>query len=178
MSNEILPKQAADALRDLAAGKLLVGWPDGNKTAFYATENREYRKKTGNRTPSIKKPVSLALIARTLNYGREPGVTLEGHAYGPIPARPFMNLAAEKLKKDMPKLLKKHLPALFSGRMTYDQFMAYLGQRALDELKKSMREGNWKPLSPVTLQRRRHGGDTPLIDTGTLINSASFEIKK
>lgn len=178
MASEILPKEAADALRDLAAGKLLIGWPDGNKTAIYATENRDYRKRTGNRTPSIKKPVSLALIGRTLNYGREPGVTLEGHAYGPIPARPFMALATENLKKKMPRILKKWLPLLLSGRVTYAQFMAYMGQRGVDELKAAMREGQWAPLSARTLSNRRHGGDVPLIDTGKLINSISFEIKK
>lgn len=178
MASEILPKEAADALRDLAAGKLLIGWPDGNKTAVYATENRAYRKRTGNRTPSIKKPVSLALIGRTLNYGREPGVTLEGHAYGPIPARPFMALATENLKKEMPKILKRYLPRLLSGRISYQNFMVIMGRRGVEHLQKAMREGNWTPLSPRTIANRRHGGDVPLIDTHTLIDNISFEIKK
>lgn len=176
--NEILPAGAAEALREIAAGRLLIGWPDGNKTAVYADENRRFREKTGKRTPSIKKPVSLALIARTLNYGRKEGTTLEGVHYPEIPPRPFMNLATENFNKKLPAILRQRLPALLSGKMSGRSFMVLLGQRAADEIKAAMLEGNWEPLAESTKKRRRHGGAKPLIDTGTLKDSVSFELMR
>lgn len=175
-NKNILPAEAAAALREIAAGRILVGWPDGNKTAVYADRARKYRKRTGNKTPSIKKPVSLALIARTLNYGREAGQTLEGRNYCAIPPRPFMDLAVENLNKALPAILRQDLPRLLSGKMTGRAFMVKIGQRAVDEVKTAMHDGDWQELSEVTKKLRRHGGYQPLIDTGTLKNSVSFEL--
>ncbi len=155
---------------------LRVGWPDGNLTAEQAYRSLQRKKATGRDQPSLGRPVSLALIARTLNYGREPGRTLGGVAYGRIPPRPFMELAKELFGKKAGEILAEFLPDVLSGRMTERMFMERLGAVAAGEVKRAMTDGKWAPLAPSTLAKRRHGGSAPLVDTGTLSSSVSFEI--
>lgn len=157
--------------------KFNVGWPDGNKTADTAYENLQRKKRTGKNQPSLKKPVSLALIGRTLNYGREPGVTAEGVRYGRIPARPFMKVAVDIAAKKFPRILKKYVPMLTSGMMTRETFKTYVGQRLRDCVVEAMRKSEaYTPLAPSTVKRRRNRSNVPLIDTGTLLSSVSFEV--
>lgn len=157
---------------------LAVGWPDANRTAVYyeKQKKRGYRKGHGKSIPAGK-PVSLAMIARTLHYGREAGCTVDGRRYPAIPPRPFMDLASENFAKKAGAILRRLLKKYGSGEMNARQVFEFLGQKAADEIKKAMRNGAWTPLSPSTVASRRHGGAKPLIDTGTLVNSVSFEIK-
>lgn len=169
-------KETLDWLQTL---KFNVGWVDGNKTADQAYQNLRRKKKTGKNQPSLKKPVSLALIGRTLNYGREPGVTAEGVRYGRIPARPFMNVAAEIAAKKFPRILQRSVPMLTSGMMTRESFKTYVGERLRDCVVGAMRKSEaYTPLAPSTIKARRKYSSVPLIDTGTLINSVSFEVKE
>lgn len=156
-----------------------VGWVDGNKTADQAYQNLRMKKKTCKNQPSLKKPVSLALIGRTLNYGREPGVTAEGVRYGRIPARPFMKVAVENAAKIFPKILQRSVPMLMSGMMTRESFKTYVGQRLRDCVVDAMRTSEaYTPLAQSTIRQRRKHSNVPLIDTGELLNSVSFEVKE
>lgn len=167
-------KETLDWLQTL---KFNVGWVDGNKTADQAYQNLRRKKKTGKNQPSLKKPVSLALIARTLNYGREPGVTAEGVRYGRIPARPFMKVAVDIAAKKFPRILKKYMPMLMSGILTRESFKTYVGKRLRDCVVKAMRKSEaYTPLAHSTIERRRNRSNVPLIDTGTLLSSVSFEV--
>lgn len=169
-------KETLDWLQTL---KFNVGWPDGNKTADQAFQNLRRKKKTGKNQPSLKKPVSLALIARTLNYGREPGVTAEGVKYGRIPARPFMKVAVEIATKLFPKIMQRSVPMLMSGMMTRESFKTYVGQRLRDCVVEAMRKSEaYTPLAQSTIRHRRKHSNVPLIDTGELLNSVSFEVKE
>lgn len=168
-----------ETLEWLQTLKFNVGWPDGNNTAVKAHQNLRRKKKTGKNQPSLKKPVSLALIARTLNYGREPGVTAEGVKYGRIPARPFMKVAVEIAAKIFPKILQRSVPMLMSGMMTRESFKTYIGQRLRDCVVDAMRKSEaYTPLAQSTIKQRRKHSNVPLIDTGELLNSVSFEVKE
>ena len=167
-------KETLDWLQTL---KFNVGWVDGNKTAEQAYQNLRRKKKTGKNQPSLKKSVSLALIGRTLNYGREPGVTAEGVRYGRIPARPFMKVAVDIAAKRFPKILQRSVPMLMSGMMTRESFKTYVGQRLRDCVVDAMKKSEaYTPLAPSTIKARRKHSDVPLIDTGTLLSSVSFEV--
>lgn len=168
-------------LEELANKQVRVGWIDGNGTARKAYDNMVSRKKTGNPTPSLKAPVSNALIARTLNYGREAGVTAEGRHYPEIPARPFMTVANEGFEKIKDRILKRYVPMVISGKMTVDQLANEFGKWYMDEVTKAIRDSSkYQVLSEKTLEARRHHGrpsSVPLIDTHQLIDSVSFEVK-
>lgn len=159
-------------------GELAVGWPDANKTAvYYERQKKGGYKEGGGKSVPAGRPVSLAMIARTLHYGREAGCTVSGHRYPAIPPRPFMDLAAANFAKKAPAILRKLLPKYLSGQMGARQVFEFLGQKGADEIKEAMRNGPWVALSEYTKANRRHGGDRPLIDSGTLLNSVSFEIR-
>lgn len=158
--------------------QVVVGWIDGDGTARQAKANLDYRKVTGKLTQSLGVPVSQALIARTLNYGREAGRTLGGRKYPAIPARPFMDVAKEKFGAVYPRLLKAYLPRVLSGTMGVEEFGKLVAVRVKDSVVEAIRDsGRYAPLSPVTVKSRRHGGDTPLVDTGAMVNSVTFEVR-
>lgn len=155
---------------------VVVGWIDGNGTAQTAYAHLQAKAATGDDQPALGKPVSVALIARTLNFGREPGVTAEGRRYGRIPARPFMTFAAEIWEKEFPKILKRYIPEVLSGRMTADGLFTVIGERARNAVQKAIREGKYAPLSPKTIAAK--GSSVPLIDTGRMVDSVTFEIRR
>ena len=160
----------------LSSSVVAVGWIDGNGSAQVAYAHLEAKKATGKNQPAVGMPVSLALIARTLNYGREAGTTAGGVKYPAIPARPFMTFAAEIWEREFPKILKSRFPMLLSGAMSVDSMLAFIGERAKNAVQKAIRDGEYEPLAASTVARK--GSSVPLIDTGRMVNSVTFEIRR
>lgn len=189
-----LQKELTERAKRAFEGSIKIGWIDGNGSGEKANENRLFREATGQPTNALGVPYSLAGIARTLNFGREAGVTAEGRKYPAIPARPFMTLAMDQIKNDLPLLLKydpkarEHIKNIMQGKGDPDALKKYLGALFVGTVKRAMRGefGQFVPLSPKTIEQRRkphgkkaaNGNPQPLIDTGHLINSVTFEITK
>lgn len=159
----------------LSSSVIVVGWIDGNGTAQKAYANLMRKKKTGKNQKALRLPASIALVARTLNYGREKGTTAEGWSYPAIPARPFMKFAAEIWEREFPKVLGRMMPSYLRGVMSIDGVLKTLGERAKNAVQKAIRECDYAPLSPRTIKAK--GSSTPLIDTGLMVNSVTFEIR-
>lgn len=69
------------------------------------------------------------------------------------------------------------MPMLMSGILTRESFKTYVGQRLRDCVVDAMRKSEaYTPLAHSTIKRRRNRSDVPLIDTGTLLSSISFEV--
>lgn len=162
--------------RALSSSYIVVGWLDDNGSLQTARANLRYRNITGRRTNAIAKQPSQALIAATMNYGRQPGTTLDGRSYGAIPARPFMTFAEEIWKKTFPKVLRRCIPKVLRGIMTVDELFSALGEAAKDSVQKAIMEGDYAPLSPKTVAAK--GSNKPLFDTGSMVGSVTFEIRK
>jgi len=196
MANDLndLQKEITGRIKKAFEGTIKVGWIDGNGSGEKANENRLFREATGQPTNALGVPYSLAGIARTLNFGRQAGTTAEGRSYPEIPARPFMTLAMDQIKRDLPVLLK-HDPRArelinnaIQGEGDPDGLKKYLGAVFVGTVKRAMRGefGQFVPLSPKTIEQRRkpHGNKAannnpqPLIDSGLLVNSVTFEITK
>lgn len=160
----------------LNSSTVVVGWIDGNGSAQVAYAHLQQKKSTGRNQPAVGMPVSLSLIARTLNYGREEGTTEGGVHYPKIPARPFMTFAAEIWDREFPKILKAYFPHVMKGAMSVDMMLKYIGERAREAVQKAIREGEYEPLAASTVERK--GSSVPLIDTGRLVNSVTFEIRR
>ncbi|MBP5447563.1 MAG: hypothetical protein J6X95_05615, partial [Treponema sp.] len=90
-----LQKELTERAKRAFEGSIKIGWIDGNGSGEKANENRLFREATGQPTNALGVPYSLAGIARTLNFGREAGVTAEGRKYTAIPARPFITFAMD-----------------------------------------------------------------------------------
>jgi hypothetical protein len=107
------------------------------------------------------KPV--AMIAAIQDFGA-PGAG--------IPPRPFFrNMIADK-QREWPKAIADLLVANgYDAAKTLDQ----TGQAVAGQLRQSIRDTNQPPLAAGTI--RRKGFDTPLVDTGHMLNSVDHEVK-
>lgn len=176
--NSSLPviKKIKELENVLSSSFIVVGWMDENGSLQTARANMRYREITGRRTNAIGKQPSQALIAATLNYGREAGTTAEGRKYTAIPARPFMKFAAEIFERVFPLVLRKCMPRYLSGAMGVDDVLAAIGERARAAVQEAIKTGNYAPLSPRTVAAK--GSSTPLIDTGKMVENVSFEVRR
>jgi hypothetical protein len=129
------------------------------------------------------------------------------HEYGApeqnIPARPFLTTGVEKVKDKCAVILKHGLTQVFSGQEGFDESMRDAGQLASDSVKTTITDGLSPALSPATLRSRAlkqlksadkqqreiakkaiDSGDyseisaTPLVDTGALLASITYVIRK
>lgn len=166
-------------LARIQSRRVLVGWIDGNNTARIAYENLQSGNKKKSSSPS--QPPSNALIARTLNYGRQEGTTASGKHYPEIIARPFMKYAEEGFSKIRRSIMARNIPLILSGKMTPEQFLKFVGKAYADEVTRAIRDSSKYPkVSESTLAARRRRGSTsavPLIDTHQLVDSVSFEVR-
>lgn len=83
-----------------------------------------------------------------------------------IPSRPFLRNAQNKSNKRARNLVK----ARFDEGTNIDDLCAELAVMLTDEVKKSIRSGNWEPNAESTI-RKKHSSK-PLIDTGQLLGGA------
>lgn len=165
-------------------------------------EAEETTVRTGWLGNSMSGRQRLSEIAKVLNYGRSAGINSSGHRYPAIPPRPFMDLYFDKHFKNTRAMIKKAVQTLISGNLS--QAIAMVGSQSEAGLKKAMKDPIWQtevPNSPVTIKawaqrhaaqikrnraaRRRRGEEVspilqkqPLTDTGHLIQSIHWDVKK
>ena len=70
--------------------------------------------------------------------------------------------------------LRRHLPAILSGVMTWDQFYGALGNEMVELLQMVMDSWSYPPNAPLTIQLK--GRDDPLDKTGELISKVKWRI--
>jgi hypothetical protein len=160
----------------LSSSTIVVGWVDGNGSAAKAYAHLQAKKATGKNQHSVGKPASKALIARTLNYGRQEGTTAEGRHYPAIPARPFMDFAKEIFDRVFPKVMGRYMNGYLSGVISIDALLTAIGDRAKSAVQEAILNGDYVPLSPKTIAAK--GSSVPLIDTGEMLRSVTFEIRR
>ncbi len=148
-------KQVEAMLKDFAKG--LQGKSKGARAGYFDGD-------TNN------EGVSLANIALWNEYGTER-----------IPPRPFLRNAQNKANKRGANLVKARL----DEGTNVDEICAQLAVMLTDEIKNSIRDGDWKPNAPITIKggwmRTKDGrpfyvkgkgeGKKPLMDTTQLLNS-------
>lgn len=116
----------------------------------------------------MNKGAPLAVIAKTLCYGRAAGETENGHKYNAIPARNFVQVLRNRHQKPLLSEMKNQL---LNG-VDLDR----LGVMCVGQLRRSINDSNeYLPNAPAT--KKAKGSERPLIDTGTLRRSVDFEIK-
>ena len=150
-----------------------VGWIDGAMTL-------------DNKTP-------FAVIARTLCYGREEGMTSKGWKYPAIPARNFVK-AYEKFgyeKKALP-VASRCLADIFRNGSEYKADMAKqlapFGAKAEGQLKLAILKEDYAKNSPATIASwaKRHqgtkkgfgaGNKKELVDTGAMVEHITYGVE-
>lgn len=162
-------------LVNLSKTTISLGWVDGSKAHQKALSSLNAKNKKGK--PKVKPDTSLALIAATLNYGRDEKVGEGG--YPAIPARPFMDVLVNDHSDKIQKIFYLCMNDLMKGRIKLQDAKNKIGVVALGQLRVAMGDSSkYEKLSPATLKRRvNKEGAKPLIDTGTLRNSSDYFIK-
>ena len=89
-----------------------------------------------------------------------------------IPERSFLRTAIDK--PSTAKRIVRAMSALTKPGEDVDASMNRVGVVAVGEVQEQIRRGDYKPLSDQTIQRK--GSDRPLIDTGRMIQSISYEV--
>lgn len=121
--------------------------------------------KSAGRQASTLDNVGLAVV-------HEFGVARKG-----IPSRPFLRSTFDAKKDEWNKLLARLVAKAVVGAVTVQQVLGLLGQRASADVKRRITSGkNFEPLKPETIKRK--GSSRPLVDTGRLLGSISYEVKE
>jgi len=103
------------------------------------------------------------------------------HEYGApdagIPQRSFIGGGISHGSSEIGKIQEKVAKAAFSGKITFDVGLEAIGLKAQTEIKNYITQGNnLEPLSPKTIEAK--GSSRPLVDTGQLVNSITYEVSK
>lgn len=93
-----------------------------------------------------------------------------------IPERPFLHPAMREGADQIERLSKVLLFELQNGETTKDVALESLGLLGVRLVQEKIREGEFVPLKPATIARK--GSSKPLIDTGQMIQSVTFQIER
>jgi hypothetical protein len=102
------------------------------------------------------------------------------HEFGTedIPARPFVRGTFEdsKVKEELRKVQEKIIKAFLAGKIDEQKANALLGTWAANAIKNYVKQGDspLQALAPATIAAKK--SSRPLVDTGQLINSVSYEV--
>lgn len=111
---------------------------------------------------------------------KENGMSVAGvaavHEFGggSVPERPFMRTGIRRGLPDQAKLNTANLKAVARGTLTVPQALGQLGLMAATQVQREILEGDFAPLKDATVNRK--GSTKPLIDTGQMRQSVTFEI--
>lgn len=94
------------------------------------------------------------------------------------PSRPFMRMAFDNNLEininSIQKLYKNFVKG--KGKTETKQLISKIGVLFEGQIKKTIKTGNFEPLSIVTIEKK--GSTRPLIDTGVMLNSVKYQIIK
>lgn len=128
---------------------------------------REQDEKTGKlkRLAKKAKRIYIAMIGAVHEFGApERG----------IPARPWLRTGVKSGQADYIRLNRRNLLRIIDGSMSVDTAFRQLGAMAVGKVQMYIRASNhFKPLKQKTIDAK--GSSKPLIDTGQLIQSVTFE---
>ena len=129
----------------------------------------EGRKSSGPPAPP-RAPITVAQIAAIHEFGSSDGK----HP----PQRSFMGSTLDVKDYQLRLLLTKLLGKVVDGDMPQGIALGLVGQQCVDWFRAAITAGLKPALSAATLARKGAGKTTPLIDTGQLIGSISWELRK
>ena len=93
-----------------------------------------------------------------------------------IPARPFMDIGGLKASIQLKPLIKKLIRAVREGKIPFEQAANILGAKAAAIMKNTIRDLKEPPNAPYTVAKKKSAN--PLVDTGLLMQSVTWEIRK
>ncbi len=122
-----------------------------------------------SKTKSIEYPdgTSVIEVAAANNFG----VPSQG-----IPRRPFMTLAKEPTIKRIKPIVKVLIHKLNKGEITMERIIDQIAPVAVSVFKETIVKLKTPPNAPSTIRKKK--SDNPLIDTGLLVGTLTFDKQK
>jgi hypothetical protein len=109
-------------------------------------------------------PVTVVMVAEWMEFG----------VPGRIPARSFIRAWFDENKPECQVQIAKALRAVTRGAITKERALALLGERFAAGMKARVAQGIPPENAPSTVARK--GSSVPLIDTGQLRSSITFQV--
>ncbi|MDE9495734.1 hypothetical protein KKJ09_19635 [Xenorhabdus bovienii] len=110
--------------------------------------------------------ISNAVVAAAHEFG------VPGH----IPERSFLRSTVSENKENAAKFLAKNIREALLTDGDKETPFALLGEKIAGEVKRKIQAGIDPPLDPKTIKRK--GSSKPLIDTGQLLQSITYEVRE
>lgn len=133
----------------------------------YNRSSGEYKPKTDEKAQA---PITMAQLAAIHEYGAE---IKNGFGRGvkfSIPQRSFMDSTMTDDKNKIQKTVDKVAKKIIDGKFTVEKALGVIGEYVKGRFQNKIRSG----LSPSL----KHRSGKPLWDTGQLINTMDWEVKK
>lgn len=90
-----------------------------------------------------------------------------------VPKRPFMSIAFRKNEREYKRLIQSHMAKI--EKIDYIKFLNQLGLKAQGDIQKAIIDLQSPPNAQSTVEAK--GSSSPLIDTGHMMQSASYFIE-
>ncbi len=91
-----------------------------------------------------------------------------------IPERPFIRGSFDKNKNDYEKFIEQQLDKVLQLEITAKTCLELIGQYITGDIKKYIRDLQNPANAPMTVEMK--GSSSPLVDTGRLLDSVTYEI--
>lgn len=120
-------------------------------------------------------------VTGTTNGERGNALLMAVHEYGTedgrIPERRPIRLTIENNADKYARRFKQGLDKVLKDKMTVDEALSSIGEEAAGDVKITIMNGLTPPLANSTVRARKDNSDTPLYDTGELVNSITYEVR-
>ena len=146
---------------------VFVGWLQSS--GVYKPKVVDEKRKSHGPPAPPKNPITVAQIAAIHEFGSSDGK---------IPQRSMLGATIDEKDMALRLLVGRLLAKVADGEMKQNQALGILGQQVVDWVRSRMVKGIKPALSAATIRRKGAGKSTPLIDTGQLLGSVSFEVRK
>ena len=93
-----------------------------------------------------------------------------------MPSRPFMDLAAQNMRKTYKDMMQALGPKLMKGEAKLEKVLDVIGLKAEEDVRKAIMDGDWAPDSPATIALKK--SSRPLVDTGTMMNRVTHSVRQ
>jgi len=107
------------------------------------------------------------------------GISLgrSGAEYGGIPERSFIRSTFDRKVLSWQRLMGRATRQLYGPkRVNIRRVLGIVGEKAVADIRRTIRAGIPPPLMPETVDRK--GSSKPLIDTGQLVASITYAVRK
>lgn len=126
------------------------------------------------------KNVMIGVTGKT-NGGRGNALLMAVHEYGTqdgrIPERRPIRLSMETNADKYARRFQQGLDKVLKDEMSVDVALKSIGEEAAGDVKITIMNGLTPTLADSTVRARKDNSDTPLYDTGELVNSITYEAR-